>query len=301
MRTNSKLFIAVGTLLLTMGLAAGLAGAQDQIDTGPYPDIPEMHGGLLYDKWWAHLAVDVPDGDHPLWATQSTNTRTGGDTWRCKECHGWDYQGPDGAYGSGSHFTGFPGIFAARDKSAGEILAALTGGVNPDHDFSPYMDDEALNQLVAFVQELRDYRTVIDYSAKAPIGGDPAAGQARWDEETGCNWCHGLDGRDINFGDEEEPEFIGTIAVDNPQEFMHKAIYGQPASEPRMFGMIEREWTVQDMVNVMAYAQSLPTGAEPAALPQSGGVALDISLLLIVSGALALGIGWLSRKRRVIS
>jgi len=38
----------------------------------------------------------------PLWATQSSNTRSGKDTWRCKECHGWDYMGVDGAYGSGS-------------------------------------------------------------------------------------------------------------------------------------------------------------------------------------------------------
>ena len=65
-----------------------------------------IRGGLLYDKWWKPVGADAPEDDHPLWATQSTNERSGGDTWRCKECHGWDYQGADGAYGDGSHFTG---------------------------------------------------------------------------------------------------------------------------------------------------------------------------------------------------
>ncbi|MFV1859618.1 MAG: hypothetical protein ACC647_09750, partial [Anaerolineales bacterium] len=71
-------------------------------------------GGLLYDKWWKAAGVDEPSGDNPLWARQDTNTRTDTATWRCKECHGWDYQGAEGAYGSGSHFTGFPGILSAQ-------------------------------------------------------------------------------------------------------------------------------------------------------------------------------------------
>ncbi|MDP2935907.1 MAG: hypothetical protein Q8O86_05400, partial [Dehalococcoidia bacterium] len=61
-------------------------------------------GGKLYDEWWEEApGATEPKGDQPLWATQTTNTRKGTDTWRCKECHGWDYGGKDGAYGSGSH------------------------------------------------------------------------------------------------------------------------------------------------------------------------------------------------------
>ncbi|MDH5615478.1 MAG: hypothetical protein OEY62_02950, partial [Acidimicrobiia bacterium] len=50
-------------------------------------------GGLLYDQWWKVLALDAPADDNPLWASQTTNERSGADTWRCKECHGWDYKG----------------------------------------------------------------------------------------------------------------------------------------------------------------------------------------------------------------
>ena len=86
----------------------------------------ESAGGLLYDKWWKAAGVDEPSGDQALWATQETNTRDGADTWRCKECHGWDYQGADGAYGSGSHFTGFPGVLGTVGTlSSAELLAAL--------------------------------------------------------------------------------------------------------------------------------------------------------------------------------
>src|SRR3990172_1061139 len=87
--------------------------------TPPQPELSgdPVRGGLLYDEWWVVIAEDEaeahmaegPATDHPLWKTQTTNTRTGADTWRCKECHGWDYKGVDGAYGSGSHQTGFKG------------------------------------------------------------------------------------------------------------------------------------------------------------------------------------------------
>ena len=37
-------------------------------------------GGRLYDKWWKEAGVDEPGSDQPLWASQSTNTRSGADT-----------------------------------------------------------------------------------------------------------------------------------------------------------------------------------------------------------------------------
>lgn len=304
---KSKSLIISGLLLMALGLFVGIAAAQ-QIDTGPTPDVPEIHGGLLYDEWWEHVGVDVPEGDHPLWATQSTNTRSGADTWRCKECHGWDYMGKDGAYGSGSHMTGFPGVFNARTKSVDELVGILKGSSNPDHDFSVYLDDKSLNDLAVFIQGLNDYRQYVDYAAKAPMGGDAAHGKMLFEAEEGCQMCHGMDGAKLNFGDATEPEFVGTLAVDNPQEFMHKALYGQPASDPRMTAAIERGWALSDVVDVLAFAQTLPTGFEtvaaaeaPATLPQSGGVPLNISILLVIAGGLLAAIGLVVRRKERIS
>ncbi len=47
-------------------------------------------GGRLYDKWWAETGADAQIVGQALWAMQSSNIRSGDDTWRCKECHGWD-------------------------------------------------------------------------------------------------------------------------------------------------------------------------------------------------------------------
>jgi hypothetical protein len=56
-------------------------------EPGPMVEGDPVRGGLLYDDWMTVVGVDPPSSDHPLWKTQTTNTRTGKDTWRCKECH----------------------------------------------------------------------------------------------------------------------------------------------------------------------------------------------------------------------
>ena len=86
---------------------------------GPEPDL--VLGAQLYDKWYAVLGVPAPQGDMPIWSRQSTNTRSGAETWRCSECHGWDYAGNLGAYGNqtGSHYTGIAGILSSTLDQTG--------------------------------------------------------------------------------------------------------------------------------------------------------------------------------------
>jgi thiosulfate dehydrogenase len=211
-------------------------------------------GGQLYDNWAEALGVELPTENNPLWATQTTNKRSGADTWRCKECHGWDYKGKDGVYGSGSHMTGFPGILGSGSKSSAELLAWLNGGKNPDHDFSGVMKDYALNALVAFIQnEMTD--STVYVNADGSVNGDPAKGKTMFDGT--CATCHGVDGKKINFGNDTEPEFFGTVAVDNPWEFFHKATLGQPG-EPMPRGLA-LGWTLEQIADLLAFAQTLPT------------------------------------------
>lgn len=215
------------------------------------------NGGKLYDKWWVVAGVDEPEGDNPIWDRQDTNTRSGADTWRCKECHGWDYMGAAGAYGTGSHYTGFPGVLDAQDKSFEDLFAMLTGGVDPEHDYS-VMGESALNDLVAFLQEgLMDVSSLIDSETKAAIGGDATSGEGLY--MSACAACHGEDGRMVNFHDEDEPEYVGNIALDNPWEFLHKVRAGQPGTG--MPSSIDLGWILQNLVDLLLYAQSLPTEA----------------------------------------
>jgi thiosulfate dehydrogenase len=214
-------------------------------------------GGRLFDMWWVEAGLEEPVGDMPVWGRQDTNTRTGGDTWRCKECHGWDYKGAEGDYGEGSHFTGFPGVYDARLKPVADLLALLTGSVDAEHDFS-VLSEPDLNDLVSFLKDgLLDVSPFIDAETKTPISGDADHGQELYTST--CALCHGEDGLTLNFGSEDEPEYVGTIALDNPWEFVHKVRTGQPGSEPPMPAAIEKGWSPQDIIDLLAFAQSLPT------------------------------------------
>jgi thiosulfate dehydrogenase len=220
---------------------------------GP-PSNAIVNGGLLYDDWWTAAEVDEPQGDQPLWATQTSNTRSGTTTWRCKECHGWDYQGADGAYGSGSHFTGFGGVFDAQGLFLDELVAWINGSENPDHDFSA-MGDGAISDLASFLSVgLVDVAPYID-DDKAAVGADATNGEALYNST--CSGCHGDDGLEINFGSADDPEYVGLIATDNPWEFIHKVRAGQPGT--RMPSSIVLGWSMQDVIDVLAYSQTLPT------------------------------------------
>lgn len=211
-------------------------------------------GGRLYDNWWQEAGVDEPSGDQPLWTTQTTNTRSGGDTWRCKECHGWDYKGAEGAYGSGSHFTGFPGVLDAQSKSLDDLVADLTGGVVADHDFSA-MGEDAITDLAGFLQEgLVDVTQLIDAETRAAIGGGVIPGEEIYNAT--CVSCHGEDGKALNFGSADEPEYVATIALDNPWEFIHKVRAGQPGTA--MPAALDANGNLQDILDLLAFAQSLP-------------------------------------------
>ena len=225
------------------------AGSTAQIDT-------IVLGGLLYDKWWSVLELDEPTGDNPVWARQTTNERSGADTWRCKECHGWDYKGSEGAYGSGSHLTGFPGVWEAQSNSVEDLVAQIEGAIDPDHDFSAFLGHDETHALAAFITAgLDDYTPLIDADKKA-VGGDTAAGEELYSST--CALCHDADGTKLNFGSDDEPEYVGTIAVDNPWEFFHKIRAGQPGTQ--MPSAIANEWSLEDVLNLLSFAQTLPSG-----------------------------------------
>ena len=207
-----------------------------------------VRGGVLYDTWWEVIEAKAPTGDHPLWKTQTTNTRKGPDTWRCKECHGWDYKGKDGADGSGSHKTGFVGLAGVKDKPAADVVARLQGKPNADHDFAKLMKEQDLIDLALFITQGQvDPATMIN-ADKSAKGGDAAAGKTQYDKV--CANCHGANGNAINFGTLAAPEVIGHLASDNPWEFIHKVRVGQPGW-PMPAG-ITNEWKPQDYVNVLA-------------------------------------------------
>lgn len=258
-----KKVIALGQLIVLISWLALSCGSTEKAlvapAASPASNVQSVaRGGLLYDMWWRVVpGASEPKSDQALWALQTTNKRSGSVSWRCKECHGWDYKGKDGAYGSGSRYTGFPGVWdAAQKKSAGELAAILRGAPNNKHNFSSVLRPADIADLVNFLKNgLVDMGRHVDYKTKHPIGGDAGRGNSLY---AVCGACHGPDGKKLNFGSEKSPEYVGTIAKTNPQEFLHKILVGQPGSNPVMPGALEMGWPISQVVDVLAYSQTLP-------------------------------------------
>ena len=82
-------------------------------------------GGKLYDKWFKTNSTEAPKIANPAYPDSGKYKGKKASDWRCKECHGWDYAGKDGAYSSGKHFTGFKGILQARTLDSSKLDSIL--------------------------------------------------------------------------------------------------------------------------------------------------------------------------------
>ncbi|MCH7808521.1 MAG: hypothetical protein IIB60_04800, partial [Planctomycetes bacterium] len=238
--------------------------------TGPTAEVPAgyvmadaIRGGALYDKWWKVTRAVEPTQDHPLWALrpdQTSNTRSGGATWRCKECHGWDYKGVDGDYGTygvDSHRTGFPGVFdtAVGAQELFDLLKNDDAQTAMGHSYGDAgLGDDDIWDLVRMTLEgVVDTDETIDPSGL--FTGSQSLGDFFYQDR--CRHCHGADGRNLNFGLPEDPVYLGTVANDNPWEFLHKVRYGHPGSAMGPAEIIG--WSVETSADVGTFSQTLPT------------------------------------------
>ncbi len=290
MNPTKYLLLSLLSLLLAMFSISCDNGDGDDWDEDNVTSADAVRGGLLYDKWWK-ISGTEPTGDQPMWDSQTgSNARSGSDTWRCKECHGWDYAGKDGAYGSGSHHTGFMGMMAASTEESEHVFEHFS---DVDHDFSSVLTDADLYDLTKFITtELIDVGAWIDLDTKVAFG-DPTGGMARYestDASTGgqCITCHGADGENYDFGG------LSALANGNPWETLHKIRFGHPGSSPAMPSTVAKGIADPDAVEILAYAQ---TGlAEKAVASALQGVWLANATtgdLGAESGSLA-GAGWTS-------
>ena len=250
MKTRNLLiiFVVILSLILT---SSTLAKESPQVEA-------VIAGGQLYDSWFKVNDVDPPDGNMPIWDRQESNTRTGADTWRCVECHGWDYKGVDGAYGAGSHYTGFPNLIKAVDElDKSDIIEHLSGDVDSAHNFSQYLNPQNLDQLSEFLKSgLIDDSIYIDSVSLGVIGGDIEEGRTLYHQE--CSECHGDSGQEIVFRTEGVNEYLGSVAVRDPWRFLHRTRFGVAGTDMPIG--LELGWTPSDGRDVLYYAQSMPTG-----------------------------------------
>ncbi|MBF8273331.1 MAG: hypothetical protein HW380_2436 [Magnetococcales bacterium] len=235
--------ILAGVVLgLLLGTPSGVVQAETELSE---PYLMAL-GGRLYDNWSVVLNVKPPKATHP--AYPATGKGKGPGTWRCKECHGWDYLGKEGRYASGGHATGIRGIQAWKGRDPAAVVALLRDSV---HGYSRDMiSDTAAHALGVFVSKGQvDMTRYIDNQGKAK--GDPKRGIQVY--QTICAFCHGLDGKKINFGSDKELEFLGDAARENPWEVIHKMLNGQPGQEMTSLRMLPEE----EPGNILSYEQAL--------------------------------------------
>ncbi len=185
-----------------------------------------IRGGLLYDKWWPVTGSAAPSGigNHPLYPVGGPVA--GANTFRCKECHGWDYKGKDGNYGplNTGHYTGIGGVFGTllSPRELFDLLKEPAAEVLEGHNFAAYgLTDADLWDVTRFVlEQVVDTNTFINPSGS--FTGNPVLGASAY--SLNCTFCHAADGKNL-------PAFLGPLADQNPWEFLHKTRFGHPGAD----------------------------------------------------------------------
>ncbi len=257
------LITSVADLGTTVAKAADiLAHAQ----VGLVPNI--KRGGRLYDKWWKEANAPPPTTDQVRWATRSKtgtvfdNARSGADSWRCKECHGWDYKGKDGAYGLGDHKTGFPGILTRTRTTKILVEDFIRSGTNHAFAGTNLLTERDVKDLAAFVVDNVD--GVIDVT-NGLAATNTTAGQTLYTELTpgNCKECHGANGK-------QNAANIALLATVNPPEFIHKARFGDPGSTMIPAAGKFAGLSLLEAGNTRAYAATLPALTTSVSLTRGG-------------------------------
>lgn len=205
-------------------------------------------GGQLYDNWWKVLNAEPPEATHTAYPTAGPGF--GAATWRCRDCHGWDYKGKDGVSGTGVSFTGIIGLADMAGKDPAAIAAVIFDDI---HQYrSTMISPEAAQKLALFLSKGQiDMDRYIDRATGSSLG-DRKNGAGYF--QTICANCHGQDGRALNFGSPQSPLYVGTVARENPWEILHKIRFGQPGQA--MVSMIALDAKIQ--ADILAYIQTLP-------------------------------------------
>ncbi len=203
-------------------------------------------GGRLYDNWYRETGERPPKEPHAAYPVVGKYRGDAKATWRCRECHGWDYRGKDGAYSAGPHFTEIVGIWGMAGGRPAAVIEILK---DRNHGYGGVMAEEDLRDLAKFVIHGQvDMTKFIDSTTKSVFTGTPARPKYF---NTICANCHGRYGHALH----TIPP-VGDIARANPWETLHKILNGHPgANMPPL-----RSLSQQHLAGILAYAQTLPDG-----------------------------------------
>lgn len=225
-------------------LAVALFGVLQAAFAAPLDEASIVRGGRLYDDWARELRDRAPPEIHPALGAKGLAVASAA-SWRCAECHGWDYQGHHGFVGIRSRFGADPAAIAG-------ILTDAT------HRYGGLLAPEALLDLARFVS-----RGQVDSQAVLAAGRNSVTdklGPAR-SFGTLCAGCHGLDGTRLR----EIPP-LGDGARQRTNEVLHVVLNGHPGGSMPALSALGNTFAGA----MVAYMQALPSLNLSASIAHGG-------------------------------
>ncbi len=193
-----------------------------------------LRGGKLYDDWAREVGKDFPKDRHPAYP-KGQNVPEGSSSWRCVECHGWDYKGAAG-------IQGLRKLAGAHPSPILDILRDETHGMDR---FLKFRDLWDLASFVAHGQtEMNEFIAPRTKQARGTADEDQSFYFAL------CAPCHGDAGIEMR-----TMPAMGRVASDNPWKALHKIMHGHPGEfMPAWQAALSRK----QIKNILAKLQTLP-------------------------------------------
>ncbi|MGC2857136.1 c-type cytochrome [Novispirillum sp. DQ9] len=170
-------------------------------------------GGRLYGDWIKETGRTAPRTVHPAWTGKAPASAS--DTWRCRDCHGWDYQGKDGPAAKVSPVPA-RGLALQEGAPAEAIIAILT---NDTHRYGGVLTRRDLADLAAFVSGGQFRMTWAIDPDKASFHGEGLGYGDHY--QTLCASCHGATGTAVR-----TMSPLGRVVRENPWRALHNVLNG---------------------------------------------------------------------------
>jgi len=240
-------------------------------------------GGRLYDQWWTASSKDpkpvapVDGSRHPLWP--AANTTVGPATFRCANCHGWDYAGSAGALGNTDTkanplYSAIKGVISTSASNPShvspvEIFDFLHSGqvtTSGDHAFAPNLSENDLYDLTRFIVTVQAQSlakqlpaSFVDTATGLAKGVNQTFGQVSYNalnNLAGCTECHDANGRRVPL-DGTTNVFIREFTRNRGLEALHKIRFGLPDLSTGMYGLADFGYVLPGpAADILGYAQN---------------------------------------------
>jgi len=187
---------------------------------------------------------------------------------------------------SATRAMGYPDLFSMVNQPEEGILPYLNGQINPNHNYSAYLDEQDMKDLSAFLSGGLTLPELIADWNTFQVQGTLEVGELNFQEY--CSSCHGIEGEKINLNTAQNPVFLGDMAWSNPWRIAHNIRFGHPQTRIPPANLLGLSFSQQ--IDILAYTQTLPNALQIVA-PEYLAIDFDLqaSTEPLVFGALSIG------------